>query len=325
MLNLYPRREEHGEPLPDREDESQAAKPIWWDLLNGTEKERDTVERLTGLRVPTRAEVSEIESSSRLYVEGNALYLSAPVITHGPSGTPGTSAVGLVLSPQYLITVRFGALPAFNAFATRFSSTATHPATSCEAFAGLLEAIVDRLADVLEMIGAHLDKTSGEIFHSGESRPRRADQMLRENLRHVGRMGDHISKLRDSLLAFGRMVPFVTDNAEEWIPQKLQGQFNALRSDIASLRDYDEHLSNKVQFLLDASLGLISIQQSDIFKILTVVSVVGIPPTLVAGIYGMNFKNMPELSWAWGYEYGWALIIVSAVIPLIWCRLRGWI
>jgi magnesium transporter len=325
VLNLYPRLKEHGEPSPEQAEEVQAAKPIWWDLLNGTDKERDTVERVTGLRVPTRADVSEIESSSRLYVEGDALYLSAPVVTRGASGTPGSSAVGLVLSPQYLITVRFGALPAFDTFAARFSSAAAQAATSCEAFAGLLEAIVDRLADVLEMIGAHLDKTSNEIFHTDEGRPRRAARMLREDLRHIGRMGDHISKLRDSLLAFGRMVPFVTENAEEWIPQKLHGRFEALRHDIASLRDYDEHLSNKVQFLLDASLGLIGIQQSDIFKILTVVSVVGIPPTLVAGIYGMNFKNMPELNWAWGYEYGWALIVVSALIPLIWCKLRGWI
>lgn len=322
MLNFYPRRDRSPEPQHQGDD---AAQTIWWDLLDGNDQERAAVERATGLEVPTLAQISEIESSSRLYTRGDALYLSAPVAFRNPAErAPATSSVGIVLSPRCMVTVRFAPLPAFDAFAAKFDTPAA-PATGVEAFVGLLEVIADRLADALELIGSDLDRISEAIFHANENRPRRADQLLRETLRHVGRMGDHISKLRDSLLAFGRMVPFVTDNAGQWIPETLRGRFRTLRRDISSLRDYDEHMSNKVQFLLDASLGLISIQQSDIFKILTVVSVVGIPPTLVAGIYGMNFKNMPELGWAWGYEYGWALIIVSAVIPLVWCRLRGWI
>lgn len=324
MLNLYPRQDTPGSSQ-DAKGDSPVPKPVWWDLLDGTDEERATVERSTGLQVPTKAQISEIESSSRLYIEGDALYLSAPVISRSESGTPMVSSIGLVLSPHCLVTVRFAALPVLETFAARFDASAVAATTSSEAFVSLLEAIVDRLADVLEQIGAHLDEISDTVFHSGERRPGRADRALRETLRHVGRTGDHVSKLRDSLLAFDRMVPFVMDNGETWIPQKLHPRSRTLRRDIASLKDYDEHLSNKVQFLLDASLGLIGIQQSDIFKILTVVSVVGIPPTLVAGIYGMNFKNMPELNWAWGYEYGWALIIISAVVPLIWCRLRGWI
>ena len=138
-------------------------------------------------------------------------------------------------------------------------------------------------------------------------------------------MGDHASKIRDGLLGVGRIVPFVAEKAENWMLDNTHPRFATLQRDIASLKDYDEHLSNKVQFLLDASLGFINMEQNDTFKILTVVSVVGIPPTLLAGIYGMNFKNMPELSWAWGYAYGWAVIIVSALSPLIWFRLIRWI
>jgi magnesium transporter len=324
VLNLYPRQD-----VPtgsqDASDDWEAPKPIWWDLLDGTDQETSTIERLTGLHVPTKEQISEIESSSRLYMEGDALYLSAPVISRSGAGAPVVSPIGLVLSPHYLVTVRFAELPSFETFAARFNASAVGVTTSSEVFVGLLEAIIDRLADVLEQIGGHLDEISDTVFHSGERRPGRADRELRETLRHVGRTGDHISKLRDSLLVFDRMVPFVMDSGEAWIPEKLHPRSRTLHRDIISLKDYDEHLSNKVQFLLDASLGLIGIQQSDIFKILTVVSVVGIPPTLVAGIYGMNFKNMPELDWAWGYEYGWTLIIISAVVPLIWCRLRGWI
>ncbi len=316
MLNMYPRQQEH---------DGSALRPVWFDLWDATDDERAMAEKATGLRVPTLAEISEIESSSQLYVEGDALYLSAPIASRSEGGAPIACPIGFVLSPHNLVSVRFGELASFETFAARFAPPHVGPDNSMAAFVGLLEVIVDRLADSLEQIGSHLDDISDAVFHSDQSRRNRADRMLRETLRRVGRMGDHISKIRDTLLALGRMVPFVADGAEAWLPSKLRPRFHTLRSDIASLRDYDEHLSNKVQFLLDANLGLIGIAQSDIFRILTIVSVVGIPPTLVAGIYGMNFKNMPELNWAWGYAYGWALIVISAVLPLIWCRVRGWI
>ena len=98
-----------------------------------------------------------------------------------------------------------------------------------------------------------------------------------------------------------------------------------VRQDVASLSDYDAQLTNKVQFLLDATLGFINIEQNNGIKILTVVSVVGIPPTLIASMYGMNFKNMPELQWEYGYLYGIVMIVLSGVIPLLWFRKRGWI
>ena len=98
-----------------------------------------------------------------------------------------------------------------------------------------------------------------------------------------------------------------------------------MRQDVLSLSDYDGHISNKVQLLLDATLGLINIEQNNIIKVLTIVSVVGIPPTLIASMYGMNFKIMPELNWSWGYPYGLALIALSAVLPLVWFKWRGWI
>jgi magnesium transporter len=101
-------------------------------------------------------------------------------------------------------------------------------------------------------------------------------------------------------------------------------RMKTLQQDVASLDDYKTHLSDKVQFLLDAMVGLIGIAQNDVFKVLTIVSIVGIPPTLIAGIYGMNFKGMPEYDWAWGYPYGLAVIALSAIIPLAWFKWRGW-
>jgi magnesium transporter len=143
-------------------------------------------------------------------------------------------------------------------------------------------------------------------------------------LRRVGRCGDLASKIRDSLLGIGRIVPYVSSMGADWLPGEVKPHLRTLHQDIVSLTDYDHHLTNKVQLLLDATLGLINVEQNDIIKVLTIVSVVGVPPTLVASMYGMNFKHMPELDWAWGYPYGLALILLSAVLPVAWFKWRGW-
>jgi len=324
VLNIYP-PQETASGSPKAVDQGGADHAVWWDLLDATDEERAAVEQATGLRVPTREQVSEIESSSRLYTEGDIVYVSAPTISRNDLGGLVVLPIGLVLSPNSLVTIRFAPLASVDGFAARFKSQAVADVTSADVFTGILEAIVDRMADVLEYIEGQLDEISDAIFRSESRKPGRADRALRENVRRIGRTGDHISKLRDSLLALDRMVPFVQDNSRVWFPRRLAPRFKMLRKDIDSLKNYDEHLMNKVQFLLDASIGLIGIGQSDIFKLLTVVSVVFMPPTLVAGVYGMNFKHMPELDWAWGYSFGWAFIIVSALLPLIWCRIRGWI
>jgi magnesium transporter len=304
--------------------DADPASAIWFDLVDPTEAERAIVETATGLSIPTRAQVSEIESSSRLNTIGDALYLSTPAIARNTADVPEVSPIGLVLSPRHLISIRFAELTAFSTAGQRLPSRTC----SAEAFVLLLEAIVDRLADVLEQVGSRLDDVSKDVFQPDSYAPprhRAADAALRDTLRTVGRIGDHVSKLREALLGVGRIVPYVSEMAHGWLPEGLGSRLRTLRRDIDSLRDYDGHLDNKVQFLLDATLGFITIQQNNIFKILTVVSVVGIPPTLMAGIYGMNFKYMPELTWSWGYAFGWAVIIISALIPLAWFRWRRWI
>jgi magnesium transporter len=311
MLTLYPAG-------------AEPANAIWFDLMNPTETERAIVETATNLSVPTLAQVSEIESSSRLNAVGDALYLSTPAIARRAADMPEVSPIGLVLSPRHLVSIRFAELTAFSMAGQRLPSRTC----SAEAFVSLFEAIVDRLADVLEQVGSRLDDLSKDVFQPesyAQTRPRAADAALRNTLRTVGRIGDHVSKIREVLLGVGRIVPYVSEMAHDRLPEELASRLTTLRQDIDSLRDYNGHLDSKVQFLLDATLGFINIQQNNIFKILTVVSVVGIPPTLVAGIYGMNFKNMPELTWSWGYEYGWAVIILSALIPLAWFLWRRWI
>ena len=318
---LAPRRpyQPHAEP-------SESA-PVWIDLLRPTDQERSAAERLTGLRVPAQADLAEIESSSRLSSEGKTLSLSMPMIYRSADGLSKVAPLGFVLSPEHLMTVRFADMPVFDQFAERFVGSAARTC-SAAAFLGLLEAIVDRLADILEHVGGDLDAISRRVFRPERGAPRnaaRTDRQLQATLRAVGTAGERVSNIRDSLLGVNRIVLYVNEAAADWIPGNLRLRFKTVRQDIASLSDYDNQLTNKVQFLLDATLGFINIEQNNGIKILTVVSVVGVPPTLMASIYGMNFKNMPELEWHYGYAYGLLVIILSAVLPFLWFKRRGWI
>ena len=194
-----------------------------------------------------------------------------------------------------------------------------------------MDAIADRLADILENIAGELDALSHRLFRSPATEPAARRPPARESadlriiLRRVGHSGDLASKIRDSLLGIGRIVPYVSSHAADWLPPETKARLETVRQDVLSLSDYDAHIVNKVQLLLDATLGLINVEQNNIIKVLTIVSVVGIPPTLVASMYGMNFKNMPELDWSWGYPYGLALIALSAILPVAWFKWRGWI
>jgi magnesium transporter len=324
MLTLHARTGEVRQPPADLAAAVPIRDIVWIDLLQPSPRETEFVERSTGLHLPSIEDLSEIETSSRLRVQHGVLYLSAPLVHSADAHDPRTTPVGFVLGPELLITVRFEALTAFTTFGL------AAPETASEAFTGLVEAIVDRIADILERIAAELDTLSHRLFRSGpleggrHRRPAHEAADLRVILRRVGANGDLASELRDGLLGIARMVPYVESLGAAWLPDAVKPRLETVRHDLHSLSDYDVHLVNKVQLLLDATLGLINIEQNNIIKVLTIVSVVGVPPTLVASMYGMNFRHMPELDWAWGYPWGLALIALSAVGPLLWFRWRGW-
>ena len=153
--------------------------------------------------------------------------------------------------------------------------------------------------------------------------PRRRDLALRRILRGISNRGKVLGKIRASLLGLERIVPFVSAACDGLgLPE--DGRFETIRRDIESLDEFETRLAENVQFLLDAALGLINIEQNNVFRVLTVVSVVGVPPTLIASMYGMNFKHMPELDWAYGYPYALGLILFSAIVPIVVFRIKGW-
>jgi magnesium transporter len=300
---------------------------LWLDLVNPTSAEVTSVQETVGATLPTLEALSEIEASSRLRNSGGVLYMSTPSAAQRPEGTPTTPPLGFVLSTDRLITVRFMPLPSFDAVVEKFASSQDAPKSSLEVFTLLCEEIVDRVADMLEHLAGELNGLSIDAFRADDTRGRhgaRANHVLRVQLRQVGRLGDRFSEVRDGLQGLGRIVAYTEQYACKWSGAAFKPRVAALRQDIHSLIDYEEQLSSKVQFVLDALVGLIGIAQNDVFKVLTIVSIVGIPPTLMSGIYGMNFKNMPEYDWTWGHKYGWAVIILSALIPLVWFKLKGW-
>jgi len=302
------------------------ASASWIDLREPSEDEVRQVTETTGLHVPTRDEVSEIEASSRLAMRDGVLYLSMPLLTM--TDGPRVVSAGFILSSERLLTVRFAPSVVFDSFTARIEDTGVPMGSAAHILLGLLGAIIDRQADAMERIHADLDTISHRVFSlAGNSRAGRKieDRLLRDTLAELGRTGDLISHIRESLLGCVRLLPFIETNTATWLPKELYPQLATLREDAASISDFDNHLTEKLQFLLDATLGFINIAQNDVMKVMTIASVVGIPPVLIAGVYGMNFKNIPEYDWHWGYAFGWAMIVLTTLIPLAIFRWRKWI
>lgn len=312
-------------PVSPASATKQGAKTSWFDLVEPTDDEWTSVEAATQIKLPTREQLSEVESSSRVSVTGGVLFLSVPVVVHPKDSEQIPTPVGFILSPDTLVTIRYAPLHSFDVIAERLAKE-SDAASSAEVFTRLIEEMVDFGADLLEQYGADLDRISHTVFRRGQRRRRvlRTNLRLRNTLIDVGETGERLSQIRDTVHGLHRVVLFACERAPAGTPADINSRLKTARDDLTSLADYEMHLYGKVQFLLDAVLGFINTEQNDIFRVLTVVSIVGIPPTLIASMYGMNFKNMPELNWTWGYAWGLGLIALSAILPMAWFKWRGW-
>src|SRR5450755_535074 len=304
--------------------ESPRATAFWVDLFNPTAEETAQVENEYGLKVPSRESLQEIESSSRLKTEGQTLYVSMPLAIQYDAALFAPVPLGFILSPQLLVTVRFSDVHAVGQVQSHLKKDS--PMGSAATFTALIEGMVDFSADMLEKLSRDLAAVSARAFGENSVSDTRNGhtRTLRENLKAIGVSGDHLSRIRESLMGLQRIVGFVCDMAADWLAPDVGIRLKTQHQDLNSLVDFEAHLSGKTQFLLDAILGFINTEQNDIFKVLTIVSVVGIPPTLIASMYGMNFHNMPELSWRWGYPYGLSLIALSIILPVLWFKRSGW-
>ncbi len=301
----------------------------WIDAFEPTPDDLAFVKRAMGSRVPTLADLSEIETSSRLSVEGSTLFMSLPATVRDASGFPQTTPIGFVLTRDRLATIRFAHLPSFEHLAHNLCGKGDLGDGGLGAMVTILEMIIDHIADALERVGAELDGMSRQIFTKGlvsgrDRRPQRINLVLSQMLRTVGESGDLVSKVSESLLSLSRIVPFLGGKAQALMTPDFKSRLDTVNQDTKSLREFEEHLSNKTQFMLDTLLGLANIEQNNVFRVLTVVSVIGIPPTFFASMYGMNFKTIPEYDWSYGYAYGLTLIICSGLLPAVWFKIKGW-
>ncbi len=301
----------------------------WIDVFAPTADEMGRLEGWLKVRVPRMEDLVEIESSSRLSSDGDTLFMSLPATIRDEIGYPKTTPLGFVVTKACVATIRFDGLPSFENLAKQVAAKGELSRGGMGATVSILEIIVDHLADVLEHAGDDLDAMSRDIFSGNlmsdkDHRPRQANKALRGLLRKVGRNGDLISKVSESLLGLGRMTPFLVAKGASQVTPDLRTRLDTIGQDARSLHDYQEHIASKTQFLLDALLGLANIEQNNVFRVLTVVSVVGIPPTFFASMYGMNFKFMPEYDWTYGYAYGLTLIACSAIGPALWFKIKGW-
>ncbi len=309
-----------GEPMPEG--------TVWIDLLRPDEAERRHIGAVTGCDLPTREEMKEIEASSQLYVENDAIYLTTPVIARADTPSPVQAELTFVLTQRYMITVRFTEPRSVATFAVRTGRQPELLASAEDALLGILDAVVDRVADVLELIGARIDNLSSRVFTDsldrGPGRNKKPDE-LQDVLRGIGRAGDLTHKVRDCLAGLDRLVAFLTSVTAGRLSKEQKAALKILSRDLRSLNEQSGFLSQETSFLLDATLGLINIEQNAIIKIFSVVAVALMPPTLIASAYGMNFEYMPELHWEWGYPMAIVLMVLSAVLPLWYFRRRGWL
>ncbi|MFN2474847.1 MAG: magnesium transporter CorA family protein [Chthoniobacterales bacterium] len=316
---------------------------VWIDLFEPTEDEEQTLERALGIDIPTREEMQSIELSSRLYEENGILFLTGTVLTRADTTNPSSSAITFILSADKLVTLRYADPAPFKAFHARREANLDRYRTSYQMMGGLTDAVVERLADILEGVGVDLDHISLRVFDSpivplrtsahnplartpkGNARKARQRDFV-EILTHIGAASDLVSRARESLVSFVRLVTFFRELREhEPTAQDALVHSKTVLADLTSLSDHATFLGSKLSFLLDATLGMINNEQNAIIKILSVAALVFLPPTLVAGIYGMNFKNLPELEWVHGYPWALALMVVSAVLPYVFFRRKGWL
>jgi len=296
---------------------------VWIDMVTPSVQEDRSVEQLIGIAVPTREEMQEIEVSSRLYVENGARYMTATLMCQSDTATPKTTAVTFILSGHRLVTVRYDDPRPFAIVEHKLARSCPAKINGEGVLMDLLDAVIDRSADILERIGAEVDQVSHSIFEPEEEAQQPS---YNDVLKALGRKGDLTSKVRESQVSVGRLLLFLANEADtmKW-PKDIRTQLQSMLRDVGSLSDHATYLTNKITFLLDAMLGVVNIQQNNIIKIFSVAAVVLMPPTLVASIYGMNFRHMPELDWIGGYPFALILMLFAAALPYLYFKWRKWL
>ncbi len=294
---------------------------IWIDLYSPSEDEQALIERNIQITIPTKGDMYEIELSSRLYEDNGILYMTAMMVA---SSVPQYEPISFIFASEKIITLRYIDPLAFQLCSIHIQKPSFKYRTATHLFIELLNSVTDRLADILEIIGHQLDNYSQIIFHSNQHTLAEAID-YNQLLRQLGGIGEMSSKAGESLATFSRLMVFFTQKSHIAPQSEIGLDIASITGDLKSLSEHINFLSTKIHFSLDATLGLINIEQNSIIKIFSIAAVIFLPPTLIATIYGMNFKNMPELSWNYGYPIVLLTILLTAWLPYRYVKKRKWI
>jgi len=300
---------------------------VWYSLIDPTREEDKFVESCLGIDIPTRREMQDIEPSARLYNEDGGEFMTITALVEDDTGQPIKTPITFVLRNNQLVTVRYADPKPFRLYERLVSRPAKGEFGGERVMLGLLESFIDRLAQLLETTGDGIDQISREVFGNKATKPTRKTRDLQSLIEQIGKKGDALTLARESLVSISRLVSFhqSSESADQRASRELRQELKNIQRDAAALGDHAAFLSAKINFLLDATLGLINLEQNQIIKIFSVAAVVFLPPTLVASIYGMNFRFMPELDWPFGYPFALALMVCSAALPFLFFKRRGWL
>ena len=299
---------------------------VWIDLFEPTEAEERLAEQLLGTNIPTRDEMVEIEPSSRLFERKGVIFMTMSVLHGIQENAPSSDAVAFILSENHLVTLRYIDPKPFVVFAEHVYAEPDLATDALSALLRLLDAIVDRLADEIEDAGRAMDKVSAQVFrrrHAGADRL--STVRLEALIMRIGEFQRLLSRLRETSVSTMRLLTFLDSVDRVRNDPARHHHAESLIADAAALNDQSDFLGNNLTFLLDASLGLIAVEQNIVMKLFSVFAVIFMPPTLIAGIYGMNFVHLPELKWLNGYPFALTLMLASAVIPFLIARRKGWL
>lgn len=330
MITIYALNGDQLEQIKVDPEQDLPNNVVWIDLVSPSVNEDKIIETWSGISIPTHADMTEIEESNRFYTENGAQFLTAPILHAVDDDHRELTPVTFILHNSRLITVRYADPKSISFYVTRATKPGngliTPKCNGLSVMLGLTEATTNRLADILESVAGKIDAAS----HSMYRRAPNARPMTTEDFRHIltqiGRQGAFLSRVRESLAGMSRMLVYLSAiNSPVSTKKETRLWIKSLERDMQSLTTYVDFLANKVTFLLDTIVGLISVEQNAIIKIFSVAAVGFMPPTLVASIYGMNFSFMPELESAWGYPMALGLMIASALLPLYFFRKKGWL
>jgi magnesium transporter len=293
---------------------------VWIDLTDPTQEEDRQIELRFGIEVPTHADFNYVEPTEALYAEKGARYLTAQIIP-GADCEASLARVTFILTGSIIISVRYQRSEAFDLFSRRLAESGAEAIQPETILAGLINTIVDCTAHTIENTDQSLEALSNTVFRSEDH-----NRTFKKILWALGEQSRRISNVRKSLVSLERVLLFLQpDYKSSRVPVQLHDDVRATLRDLQSLEEHATFQSQKVQFLLDTTLGLINLEQSHIIKLFSVLAVIFMPPTVIASIYGMNFKYMPELNWNFGYPLALVLMVASSVLLYMYFRWKNWL